>query len=371
MRVAVVGGGVIGLSVAWRALERGLDVTVVDPEPASQASRVSAGLLPPANELLYEHKELLELCLASRIRYPSFVAELEEVSGRSAGYRHDGLLDVAFDEESLAGLDRLRAFLDSLGVDIEPLSAAECRRHEPRLAPSVCGGLLAPEDGAVNPRELMAALVAAVENCGGVLVRERVTEVLTEDHGATGVRLGSGDTVEADRVVLAAGCWTHQPAGLPDGVVPEIRPVKGQILRLWSPEPFLQRATRALSDGWSVYLVPRLDGELVVGATYEERGYDTSVTAAGLSELLGKVNAVLPDAGSLRLAEVGVGLRPAAPDDMPVLGTTSVPGLVLATGHSRIGVQLTPVTADAIADLLLTDQLPPVVEPFAATRFAV
>ncbi|MGW5442840.1 glycine oxidase ThiO [Streptomyces asiaticus] len=370
MHAVVVGGGVIGLSVAWRALERGLDMTVVDPEPALQASHASAGLLPPANELLYRQKDLSNLYLASRARYPSFVADLEEVSGHSAGFRKDGLLDVAFDDESHAGLDTLRTFLASVGVSVDALTAEECRREEPRLAPTVRGGLRAPQDGSVNPRDLMTALTAALAARGGRLVRERAVEVRTGAHGVTGVRLGSGTTLAADQVVLAAGCWTHRLTGLPDGVVPAIRPVKGQILRLRSPRPYLRRATRALADGWSLYLVPRHDGELVVGATYEECGYDTAVTVAGLSELLSKLNRVLPGTGDLHLAEAGVGLRPAALDDLPVLGTTSVPGLILATGHCRIGVQLTPITADAISELLVTGRLPEVAEPFTAARFA-
>jgi glycine oxidase len=368
MHVVIVGGGVIGLSIAWRSLERGLDVTVVDPEPASKASHASAGLLPPANEMLYEQKDLLRLCLASRSRFRSFVEELEDVSGVSTGFRHDGLLDVAFDDQSLTVLDGLRAFLDTLGVAIEPLTAAECLDQEPQLARSVRGGLRAPDDGAVNPRELTASLLAAIDARGGKLVRERATGVIIGDRAA-GIQLDSG-TIHADRTVLAAGCWTHALDGLPAGVVPEIRPVKGQILRLRSREPFLRHATRALVDGSSVYLVPRLDGELVVGATYEELGYDTTVTVGGVAELIGKVRAVLPKSADLELAEAGVGLRPGSPDDLPVLGETSVPDLLLASGHSRIGVQLSPVTGDAMAELLATGSLPEVAEPFSVNRFA-
>jgi glycine oxidase len=369
MHVVIVGGGVIGLGIAWRSLERGLDVTVVDPAPASQASHMSAGLLPPANEMLYDQEALLRLCLASRERYPSFVAELEEVSGCSAGYRRDGVLDVAFDDVSLAVLHELRRFEESLGIPIEQLTGPECLRHEPMLAPSVRGGLLAPDDGAINPRQLTAALLAAIDARGGTLVRERVTDVLV-DGRAAGVRLSGGGTVHGDRTLLTAGCWTHEIGGLPPGAVPRIRPVKGQILRLRSKTPILRRAARGLVNGSAVYLVPREDGELVVGATYEERGYDTTVTAGGLRELLRKVCEVLPGAAELELDEVGAGLRPGSPDDLPVLGYTSVPDLLLATGHSRIGVQLTPVTADVMAELLAADHLADVAKPFSPYRFS-
>ncbi|MQY09703.1 glycine oxidase ThiO [Actinomadura macrotermitis] len=370
MHVVIVGGGVIGLSTAWRALERGLEVTVVDPAPGSEASHASAGMLPPANELILEQEDLLRLCLSSRERYPAFVAGLEAVSGRSVGFRRDGVLDVAFDQDGLAALEEVRKLEESLGIAIERLDPGECLAHEPALAPTVTGGLLAPDDGAIDPREMTPALLAAIDAHGGLLLRERAIEVIMEGDRAAGVRLAGGASVRGDKIVLAAGCWTHGIGGLPPGVVPEIRPVKGQILRLRSAEPYLRRTTRAVAGGSAVYLVPRSNGELVVGATYEERGYDTTVTAGGVCELLDKARKALPGVGALELAEAGVGLRPAAPDDLPVLGATAVPGLLLVTGHSRIGVQLTPVTADLMAGLLADDLVAGLAEPFAPTRFA-
>lgn len=368
MHIVVAGAGVIGLGVAWRSLEAGLRVTVVDPEPASQASHASAGMLPPSNEMLYDQKDLLNLCLASRDRYPSFIADVEAASGRNAGYLRYGVLDAALDDQSMAILDELRAFEESLGIHVERLTGPECLAHEPMLHPSVRGGLLAPDDGAVNPRQLTAALLAAVEARGGVIIRQRVTDVLVNGRAA-GVRLSSGTIVESDRTVLAAGCWTHQLGGLPPGAVPRIHPFKGQILRLRSRGPFLRCAVRGVVDGAAIYLVPRPDGELVVGATYEERGYDTTVTAAGLSELLAKAQAVLPRAAELELAEAGAGLRPGSPDGLPVLGETSVPDLLLASGHSRIGVQLAPVTADVMTELLATGNLADIAKPFTPDRF--
>jgi glycine oxidase len=176
--------------------------------------------------------------------------------------------------------------------------------------------------------------------------------------------------VLGDRIVLAAGCWTHHLGGLPSGAVPPIRPAKGQVLRLRSAVPFLRHVIRATSDGTAVYLVPRPDGELVVGATYEDRGYDTAVTAGGLWQLLARVRAALPQVGELELAEASAGLRPGSPDDLPILGETSVPDLLLASGHSHIGIQLAPVTADVMADLLVSGVLPEVARPFSPSRFA-
>ncbi|MFG1949338.1 glycine oxidase ThiO [Nonomuraea sp. NPDC048826] len=366
--VVIAGAGVIGLATAWQSLVAGLTVTIVDPAPASGASHASAGMLPPLNELLVNDEPLLRLCLASRERYRSFVAELEEDSGMSAGFRGDGVLDVAFTAGDVAALDALGRFARSRGIRCEPLSGEGCRDLEPSLAPSVAGGLLAPDDGAVNPRQLNAALLAAIRRRGGEVRQAEVTEVLLGGR-AEGVRLRDGETVRGDRVVLAAGCWTHRLGGLPAGTVPEVRPVKGQILRLHADPPLLGRATRATVDGSAVYLVPRGDGELVVGATYEEAGYDTTTTVAGLTELLGKAQRVLPGCGRLGFAEFGTGLRPGSPDDQPMIGHTAVPGLLLATGHFRIGVQLAPITADAVTAMLVTGDTPELVKPFSPLRF--
>lgn len=368
MDVVIVGGGVIGLATAWQSLTRGLNVTVIDPEPASKASHVSAGMLTPVSELTYGEEPLLRFGLASRGRYAAFVRELEDLTGEQTGYRRDGILEVAYDGDDLAVLEDLRRFKESLGVVTEALTARECRKQEPMLAPSVRGGLLAPEDGSIDPRRLTRALRAAIDRLGGRLVEQRVTEVLVTDR-AEGVRLADGTTMHGDAIVLAAGPWTHELAGLPDGVVPTVRPVKGQLLRLRTEVPFLRRATRGLVRGSSIYLVPRTDGEIVVGATQEELGYDTTVTAGGIWELLRDARELLPGVTELALAEVSAGLRPGSPDNAPMLGPTALPGLLLATGHFRNGILLTPVTADVIAETLATGELPEIAKPFTPERF--
>ncbi|MFD0685005.1 glycine oxidase ThiO [Actinomadura fibrosa] len=361
MNIVIAGGGVIGLATAWRAQLRGAAVTVIDPAPASKASHVSAGMLPPGNEQLYGQKDLLRLYMASRELYPSFVAELEEFA--PAGYRRDGVLDAAFDEDALYTLDHQQAFQESQGVRAERLGPEECAKLQPAFAPAL-GGLLSPDDGAVDPRVLTAALRTAIESLGGTIVRRRVTRI--DGHAAV---LDDGDTVPFDRLVLAAGCWTHRIEGLADGAVPEIRPVKGQILRLHSNPPLLNLTARALSRGSSLYLVPRLDGELVVGATYEERGYDETVTAEGTRDLLTRVAEVVPGAGDLRFAEMNASLRPGSPDDLPVIGPTTVPDVYMAAGHFRMGVQLTPVTAEAMAAYLDDTEPPAHALPFTPLRF--
>jgi glycine oxidase len=389
-QVVIVGGGVIGLATAWRTLGRGLTVTVIDPFPAGagaqaradagaaasaevgagQASRVAAGMLPAGNEMMYDNSDLMNLCLASRAFYPSFTAELEADAGLPAGYRRDGLLEIAYGDVDVAVLNRILNFVEPLGVKVEQLTASQCLELEPELAPEVQAGLYAPEDGSVDPRQLTAALVAGIERLGGTVLRASATEVLIDGDRATGVRLADGRVVSGEQIVLAAGCWTNQLKGIPAGVVPEVRPVKGEVLRLRSERPFLRRTIRGLVDGSSVYLVPRADGELVIGATYLDRGYDTTVTAGGLAQLLRRASTLLPGIGDLEFAEFSAGLRPTTVDELPVLGATRVPGLLLATGHSRIGIQLAPISGDIMAQILATGEAPELAASFSPLRFS-
>ncbi len=350
----VVGGGVAGLSVAWRAAGRGMKVAVVDPAPASGASHAAAGMLAPVSEVTYTEEPLLRLGLASLARWPAFAAELAHDSGLDLDYRTDGTLDVAFGSDDLTALDELAAFVDKLGLPAERLTGRECRRLEPMLAPSVRGGMLAGGDAWVDPRRVTRALLTALERRGGALVRSRVTglktgggpDAETDARTVTGVRLATGETIDASWVLLAAGAWSGTLEGVPPEALPPVRPVKGQIMRLRSPSRILQRCVRGVVHGSHVYLVPRGDGEVVVGATQEEMGFDTRVTAGGLWELLRDARELVPGVTELEVSEVVAGLRPGTPDNLPLVGPTSVPGLSLATGHHRGGVLLAPLTAD-------------------------
>jgi glycine oxidase len=375
--VLVVGGGVIGLAIAWRAAQRGLSVTVADPDPAGGATRAAAGMLTPVAEAAYAERELFGLGRASLDRYPAFTAELTRLTGRPAGFRPTGTLQVAYDGDDLAVLVEQHRLQESFGQAATRLSARECRAAEPMLDPSVRGGLLAPGDGSVDPRLLAAALLAACEQAGVTITRQAVTS-LTGAGAVTGAELAGGDAIRAGQVVLAAGWRSGQLLGagqVPGAPALPVRPVKGQILRLRpgpgaSGPPLLSRTVRGLVRGSSVYLVPRADGEIVVGATQEELGADTTVTAGGVWELLRDARLLVPGITELELAEAVAGLRPGTPDNAPVIGPAGVPGLVLATGHFRGGVLLAPVTADLVAEYLVTGQVPEQAAPFTASRFA-
>jgi glycine oxidase len=344
----VVGAGVIGLAVAWRLSGHGLRVVVVDPNPAAAASHAAAGMLAPVTEVRYGEEQLLALGVESLGRYPAFVADLEAATGHTVGLRTEGTLVAATDAGDRTLLTELHDFQRSLGLDAELLTSRECRALEPGLSPDVRCGLHVRSDHSVDNRRLCAALSAAV---GGSLRRDAVARIQIDAERVTGVELDGGDSISSPVVVLAAGPWSADIDGLPGGVRPQVRPVKGEILRLRSRPTsgaLPTRTVRGFVNGHEVYLVPRADGELVVGATVEEAGFDRTVRAGAVRELLRDARAVLPSIDELELAESVAAHRPGSPDNRPMVGTTDVEGLLLATGHYRNGILLTPVTADLV-----------------------
>ncbi|GAC1399003.1 MAG: glycine oxidase ThiO [Chloroflexota bacterium] len=370
--VIIVGGGVIGLGIAWRAALLGLHATVVDDHPGEAASWAAAGMLAPVTEVHYGEESLLHLNLESAQRYASFVDELESATGMSTGYRSCGTLSVAFDADDNAVLEDLYRFHQRLGLRVQRLRGSDCRKLESKLAPGVRGGLLVEDDNQINNRKLVGALLRAIDHAGAHIRRERVSEILVNDDQAHGVLLESGESLLASAIVLAAGCWSSAPFGLPAGTCPPVRPIKGQIIRLQAPTAtsFLTHSVRALVHGSSVYAVARSNGEVVVGATVEEQGFDTRTTVEGIYSLLRDFYRLLPGSADLELVESRAALRPGSPDNAPLLGTSQLPGLILATGHYRNGILLTPITADAIASLLATGTPPPIIAPFSPLRFA-
>ncbi|MCP9959304.1 MULTISPECIES: glycine oxidase ThiO [Streptomyces] len=370
--VLVIGGGIIGLVTAWRAAQRGLSAAVADPEPGGGAARVAAGMLAAVTELHYGEETLLGLNLASAQRYPDFVAELQDAAGLDVGFRTAGTLAVALDADDRAHLRELHALQLRCGLASEWLTGRECRRLEPMLAPGVRGGLRVDGDHQVDPRRLAAALVAACERAGVVFHRARADRLSVVRDRAAGAVLSDGARPAAGQVVLAAGSLSGRLEGVPDAVLPPVRPVKGQVLRLAVPKayaPFLSRTVRAVVRGGHVYLVPRENGELVVGATSEEMGWDTTVTAGGVYELLRDAHELVPGVTELPLTETCAGLRPGSPDNAPLLGPSALPGLHLATGHHRNGVLLTPITGDVMAAVLTTGELPDSARAFTPARF--
>ncbi|MFY1704381.1 glycine oxidase ThiO [Micromonospora sp. WMMA1923] len=351
--VVVVGGGVIGLAVAWRCAQRGVRVRLHDPAPGSGASHVAAGMLSPVVEAHFGEDELTGLLADSARRWPAFAAELTGATGVDLGYRTDGTLVVGLTGDDLAEARRLWSYQEGLGLPITPLRPSELRRRESALSLRVRGGAFAATDHQVDPRRLVAALRTAAERAGVEIV----------DSGVTALSRRPGRVT-----VVAAGTGAAALTGLP------VRPVKGQILRLRAPDgapPGFRHVIRGYADGEPVYLVPRADGEVVVGATVEERS-DTAVSAGAVLRLLRAAVDLVPELAEYDLVETVAGLRPGTPDNAPVLGPLpGRPDVVAATGHHRHGIVLTPVTADLIADLVTTGVADPLLAPFRADRFTV
>jgi glycine oxidase len=372
--VVVVGAGVIGLSVGWRAAQEGLTVAICDPEPARGASWAAAGMLAPTSEGRWGEGTLQALSQASAAAWPDYAAALEDDSGLPVGLRRDGTLSVALDADDYRALEESFAVQRALGCDVELLTGQDCRRLEPSLNPRVAGGVLSAGDHQVDNRALLRALTQAVAMRGVELLRSAVREVRrTAAERVAGVVLDDGTELAAGRVVVAAGWRSGQLGGLAHGDVAPVRPVKGQILRLRSDPsvPLIGRAIRAMAQGRSVYLVPRANGEVVVGATVEDRGADTTVTAGAVYDLLRAAVAVVPEVAELELNEAMAGLRPGSPDNGPILGAASTPGLFLATGHYRNGVLLAPITADALVNALSGRDIGSLAAAFSLRRFAV
>jgi glycine oxidase len=324
-------------------------------------------MLAPVSEAAFGERALLALNLASGEMYPGWVAELRRISGVDPGYLACGSLMVARDRDQAEALERERAFRTQEGLTVERVLPTEARRAEPALAPGIRLALRAPNDHAVDPRALVAALGEAIRRSGGELRHDApVAGLEVEADRVTGLRLAGGESIPAAQVVVAAGCWSSQLEGLPEDVRPPLRPVKGQLLILRDPGgPGLLRSVVRSEEA---YLVPRGDGRYVLGATVEERGFDTSVTAAAAFELLREAIELVPGVGELEVEEALAGLRPATPDNAPLIGPARLEGLHWATGHYRHGVLLAPITARTVIAQVVGEAAADVAAPFAPER---
>ena len=351
----VAGGGIVGLAIAREMASGGMQVALFDRdrEKGADATQVAAGMLAPVGEHEFGEQALLPMNLASADLFPELTAELEEATGLPTGYRRDGGLHVALDGDEAAVLDRMAALQEESGLEPRRLTPSKAREVEPGLSPSVRSAVLAPGDGAVDPRQLADALEADAVSRGAAVFRgSPVTGLLRSGDGVTGVETSDGP-VEAGTVVAATGAETGRLEWLGPHELPPVRPVKGQVVELRAPEAGPIASRPVVTE--RVYVVPRPDGRIVVGATVEERGWDREVTAGGVHEMLREAYRVLPDLAEAAFIGARAGFRPGTPDNLPVVGRTATPGLVLATGHYRNGILLAPLTGQAVARMVAED----------------
>lgn len=367
--VAVIGAGVVGLGIGWRLAQQGARVTIFDKGVAgSGATHASAGMLAACAEAEPGEEALVELGRLSQRLWPSFASELRDASGVDVELRQEGTLVVALTADDAANVSHHLEFQNGLGLPLEWLSAAEARRREPHLGARLAGALFSPEDHQVENRQLARALRSAAERAG-VTIREHtaVERILHRGGRATGVKLADETEIECDHVVLAAGAWSRQIGGVAPALLPPVRPIKGQVLCLqMDPSaPLLRHVLWAPG----CYLVPRKDGRLLLGATVEEKGFDTAMTAGGMLSLLEAGWRAIPALEELPVIDTWVGHRPGSRDDAPILGPAPLDGLFYATGHHRNGILLAPVTADYSARAILTGKVDEALRPFGVERF--
>ncbi|MEU6858998.1 glycine oxidase ThiO [Glycomyces sp. NPDC046736] len=349
-RVAVIGAGSIGLAIAWRAAHAGAAVVVHDPAPGSGASRVAAGMIAPATETHYGEQALAPLMAASADAWPAFAADLEQATGLDVGFCDVPTLVVGLDDADRAEVEHQADLYRATDRTVDTLTPRAARQTEPLLSHRVRGGLLAPGDRAVDPRVVHKALIIAAEHAGVQFHTAPVTDTTALD---------------ADQTVIAGGCGSAalEPWRL------SVRPVRGVVLRLRAEGQAVPRTTvRGFVKGHPIYIVTRSDGEIVIGATSDERGFDTrTATAGAVHDLLRHAIELVPEIAEYHLDEVSVGFRPATPDNLPLLGRLDA-RTIAATGHYRNGIALIPATATAVAALIAGED-PDALRPFDPHRF--
>jgi glycine oxidase len=365
VNVVIVGGGIMGMSVATELAGRGVDVTVLEKSvPGAEASSAAAGMLAPQLESTGPGP-MLDLCLESRARYAAWARRIQELSGVDVGYRECGLLEIALDQTEHARFVATAQWQRAAGLRCEVLDGGATVRLEPALAGgrAIAGGLLLPDDHQIDPPKLMRALPIAAAKVGAKFRSGQVHGIVEKGGRAVGVDVDS-DRLEADAVVVAAGSWSSLVAGA--RIDPRaVRPVRGQMVELHTRLPVTQRVL----FGGGVYLVPRADGRLVAGSTMEHAGFDKRVTAAGLGRILNGAVALCPALEKAEVHATWAGLRPWTEDDLPILGEGPLPGLLLATGHFRNGILLAPITALLISQLLHAQATEVDMTPFRYARF--
>jgi glycine oxidase len=363
----IIGGGIIGLSVGWQLLKKGHHVEILEREKqGGLTSYVSAGLLAPQAEMGFEEIELFNYCRYSLGLYPKLIDELKQETGIDVILDRCGTLMTAFDRDDNEWLRRLFNFREKVGLPVQWITGTEAREIEPYLSPKCVSAIWIPADAQIDHRKLLEALKAAFLKYGGKYYEEHNVERININAKHIQSVHVHGNDIKADNVIVCAGSWSKLIEGLPENLKPPVRPVKGQIISLKKDESCnLKHAIRAPD----VYLVPKPDGRLLVGATVEEMGYDMQPTAGEIYRLLERGWETVPSIYDLKILALEVGLRPGSRDHMPIIGNCEIEGLYFATGHYRNGILLTPATAYDLSEHIATGKVPEQMGYFNISRF--
>jgi glycine oxidase len=362
--VAVAGGGLIGGSIALELARAGLRVAVFDQgEPGREASWAGAGILSPAPESPATIP-LVPLGKASMALYPEFVGEVEELSGQSVGFRVKGTLDALFAADAVRELSTLIAMHHGLGLKAEPLRPEDARELEPALSPDVQAAALRPDEASVDNRALTQAVLQAARRSGVEIFPGHAAKAIWREGNTSAGLEFQDEKVSAKWTIIAAGCFSSSIEGMKSYV--SVRPAKGQMIALRAHGLAIERVL------WSekIYLVPRNDGRILAGATVEYVGFEKQVTAGGLEKILSAAIELAPELAHAKIEETWAGLRPDSPDHLPILGPTDLDGLLIATGHFRSGILLTPITARLIREWVTQQRVSADWERFSPLRFA-
>ncbi|MCC6864693.1 MAG: glycine oxidase ThiO [Ignavibacteria bacterium] len=367
MNIAIIGGGIIGLSVGWQLAKKGLKVAIYERSKAGQgASHAAAGMLAPQAEMGFEDIEMFNLCRKSLEMYPKFVDELYSDTGIKVEVEKTGCILPGFDRDDTERLRRLFDFREKVGLDVIWLTGSEAREIEPFLSPRCTGAIWIYDDAQINNRLLLNVLKKAFVICGGKLFEDHEVENINiEGKNIKGIYV-HGSFLNYDTVIVAAGSWSKQINGIPEYLQPPVRPVKGQIISLRLNETC--RITKVVRAP-DVYLLPKSDGRLVIGASVEEMGYDLNPTAGEIYRLLERGWQAVPAIYDLPIESIDVGLRPGSRDHMPIIGNSDVNGLYFASGHYRNGILLTPVTAFELSEWISAGIKSEILNGFGIQRF--
>lgn len=367
-KIIVIGAGIIGLSISFYLKKNNLDVTVIEKGKAgNEASFESAGMLAAQSEFDF-YENFMDFCIKSREMYPDYCKDIEQASGISIDYKKSGMIRPALNEDQEKHLKSNYEWQKKQGFEIEFLNGDKLREIEPKLSKSILSGLYTKNDGRVNNRKLVEALILAnkknnvkiIENC-------EVKEYLTDNNKISGVKTNNGN-IEADIVVNAAGAWSSL---ISKGVIPnfEVKPIHGQLVSLQADREIMKKVIFASILGKGGYIVPRKDNTIILGSTVEDIGFEKRNTEEGINSIIKTCFNILPEFKNLKIKETWSGFRPLAEDNLPIIGKTNIENLILATAHYRNGILLAPITAKAVTEIVVNDNIMPDIKDFGVDRF--